>query len=220
MNTEPYESTGTNYCFNGLLLLIIVIGVFFRYQGLLTDFWLDEIWALSLLERVSSATGIITTLHVDNNHILSSLSSYLIGDTPDWTLYRLPALVAGILVPVLAWAITSTLSSERAGAAFSFSSALWSEVPRRVSFCDEESADEERDASVSSTCSVFRDVDRLLGVGVASAGPRGTEFRIWVSWFRSMLTQLSVLNQSKKKIYRCTVLCKRKALGTGEKSIC
>ncbi len=67
-----------------------------RVLGVLTDFWLDEIWALDIVGRIDSPLDVFTRIHFDTNHWLYSLLLFFIGPREDWIAYRLPALAAGI----------------------------------------------------------------------------------------------------------------------------
>jgi hypothetical protein len=71
-----------------------------------TDFWLDEIWSYDLARRARSVADIFFSpdLKLDNNHQLNTLWLYVLGDQPHWVLYRVPALVAGVLAVVVAYA--------------------------------------------------------------------------------------------------------------------
>lgn len=77
-----------------------------RARAMFTDFWLDEIWSYDLARRARSAADIFFSpgLKLDNNHQLNTLWLYVLGDEPHWVLYRLPALVAGVLAVVVAYA--------------------------------------------------------------------------------------------------------------------
>jgi len=72
-----------------------------------TDFWLDEIWSYDLARRARSAADIFFSpdLKHDNNHHLNTLWLYVLGDQNHWMVYRVPALVAGLLAVVTACAI-------------------------------------------------------------------------------------------------------------------
>jgi len=68
------------------------------------DLWLDEVWTLGLLAQIHSVIEIATRLHHDNNHLLNSLALWLLRPFDSAFVYRLPAVIAGSLVPALgAW---------------------------------------------------------------------------------------------------------------------
>jgi len=81
--------------------LICVLALALRLPGVFTDFWLDEIWNWSLAQQIRTPAEIFTGIHFDANHWLNTFYLYLCGDRGAWFVYRLPALVAGVLtVPV------------------------------------------------------------------------------------------------------------------------
>jgi hypothetical protein len=77
-----------------------------RARAMFTDFWLDEIWSYDLARRARSVADIFFSpdLKHDNNHQLNTLWLYVLGDQPHWVLYRIPALVAGVVAVVVAYA--------------------------------------------------------------------------------------------------------------------
>lgn len=85
--------------------LACFVGVALRIVGLWSDFWLDEVWTWRLAARVGSAFDVFTRIHHSNNHHLNTLFFYWIGDTPNWWLYRLPALGLGSASVALAAAV-------------------------------------------------------------------------------------------------------------------
>ncbi len=82
---------------NALAVGLVLIGLAVRLPGLLTDFWLDEIWSYRLIfgGGVSGWVGLFTELHHSNNHHLVSLWMYLLGPDVAYVLYRLPAILCG-----------------------------------------------------------------------------------------------------------------------------
>lgn len=78
------------------LWTVVLVALALRLPGLWTDFWLDEIWALQNVGSLSSALGVVTDIHHDSNHWLTSLWMYLVGQEAPFWLYRLPSLVAGV----------------------------------------------------------------------------------------------------------------------------
>lgn len=88
------------------ILAAVIAGVALRVLGLWSDFWLDEVWTWRLASRVDSALDVFTNIHHSNNHHLNTLTFYWIGTTPNWWLYRLPALALGSATVALAAAVT------------------------------------------------------------------------------------------------------------------
>jgi hypothetical protein len=78
-----------------------------RARAMFTDFWLDEIWSYDLARRARSVADLFLSpdLKHDNNHQLNTLLLYVLGDQHHWVLYRIPALVAGLLTVITACAI-------------------------------------------------------------------------------------------------------------------
>jgi hypothetical protein len=66
-------------------------------------FWLDEIWSWQISRVVTSPLQILTNplAQTDNNHPLNTLWMYLVGDTSQWWIYRIPSLLAGCAMVLL-----------------------------------------------------------------------------------------------------------------------
>jgi 4-amino-4-deoxy-L-arabinose transferase-like glycosyltransferase len=80
---------------------IVVLAALLRAPGLFTEFWLDEIRALSNVAAIGSAAEVFTGIHHDSNHWLVSLWMYAVGqEAPFWT-YRLPSFLAGVAAVLL-----------------------------------------------------------------------------------------------------------------------
>jgi hypothetical protein len=65
------------------------------------DLWLDEIWSIEFVRSASSAIDILTRFHHDNNHVLNTLFLWLVGGQNTLFLYRLFAVVSGMLALLL-----------------------------------------------------------------------------------------------------------------------
>ncbi|NDC36822.1 MAG: hypothetical protein EBZ48_02085 [Proteobacteria bacterium] len=74
------------------LAILTILGIGLRLAAARGELWLDEIWSLTLVAKVSSVWGIFALRH-DNNHPLNSLWLYLLG--PDQSLYLYRALAVG-----------------------------------------------------------------------------------------------------------------------------
>jgi len=85
-----------------------------RIGGVCTEFWLDEVWALDIVSRISSPLDVFTRVHFDTNHWLYSLWLYAVAPRDGFVLYRLPALVAGLAALPLGIAIARRDGDERA----------------------------------------------------------------------------------------------------------
>ena len=82
------------------LSVVVTLALVFRLPALLTDFWFDEIFSYErFVRRARSVTDLFldSALKHDNNHHLNTLALYLLGEQPNWVVYRLPSLVAGLL---------------------------------------------------------------------------------------------------------------------------
>lgn len=86
-------------------VLILVGAGAVRIAAGLDGLWLDEIWSLGLASRASSPWDILTGLHHENNHYLNTLWIWLLGLQPNWILYRLPAMIAGVAATAFAGSI-------------------------------------------------------------------------------------------------------------------
>ncbi|HEX8942483.1 MAG TPA: hypothetical protein VF785_05040 [Gemmatimonadaceae bacterium] len=92
---------------------IVVVAAFalvVRILAGMNELWLDEIWSYVLAHRLTSAVGVFTAIHHDNNHYLNTLYLYVIGATPVWLVYRIPAIVAGVASVLLAALIAKRAS--------------------------------------------------------------------------------------------------------------
>lgn len=87
------------------LAVLVLVAAALRLPGLFTDFWLDEIWTLKIVLGMESAWDVFTSVHHSNNHHLNTLFFYWLGDVENWSLYRVPALVAGVASVALAYRI-------------------------------------------------------------------------------------------------------------------
>jgi hypothetical protein len=65
------------------------------------DLWLDEIWSIQISRAAGSPLEIITRFHHDNNHVLNTLFLWSMGVQNTLFLYRLFAVVSGMLALLL-----------------------------------------------------------------------------------------------------------------------
>jgi hypothetical protein len=84
-----------------VMATVIAAGILLRAPGLFTDFWLDEIWSLSMAQAARTPLEIFTSLRHDNNHHLNTLWIWLAGAQADWVVYRLFPFASGIAVMLL-----------------------------------------------------------------------------------------------------------------------
>ena len=87
------------------IALILAVAAGLRIPGLLTDFWLDEIWTWGLAVQVRQPWEIVTALHTDNNNHLNTLWIWLCGPSAPLWLYRMHSFLAGLVVVGCAMAL-------------------------------------------------------------------------------------------------------------------
>lgn len=104
-----------------LLYAILGIGIALRLAGIFSELSIDEIWSVYLAQHAKSAGDILFSTSHDNNHPLNSLILRLIGAVGDARLYRAPALIAGILIPIGGWWLSQ---DARWAARFAFTALL------------------------------------------------------------------------------------------------
>src|SRR5262245_30249576 len=96
-----------------VLTLAVVLGALLRAPGLFTELWLDEIRGLSNVKSIGSAIEVVTGIHHDSNHWLTSLWMYALGpDAPFWE-YRLPSFFAGVAAIICAGWLAGIARSSR-----------------------------------------------------------------------------------------------------------
>ena len=81
----------------------LAAGAAIRCLALDDDLWLDEIWSLQMAGSLRTAVDVFQ-ISVDGNHFLNTLLLYLMGDVAP-VLYRLPALLTGLVAIALAFQI-------------------------------------------------------------------------------------------------------------------
>jgi hypothetical protein len=86
---------------------VMVLTGLLRIPGLFSDFWLDEIWTLTIVETLDSPLDIVTKVRHSNNHHLNTFIFFLLGEQDHWIPYRIHALLAGLGAVALAWLIAS-----------------------------------------------------------------------------------------------------------------
>ncbi|MEZ6124223.1 MAG: hypothetical protein R3C49_13760 [Planctomycetaceae bacterium] len=79
---------------------VVALAAGLRILASLNDLWLDEVWSWSLAQKVSSVSDVLT-IHHDNNHPLNTAWIRLVGADGNGWLYRLPAVVSGLLFVVV-----------------------------------------------------------------------------------------------------------------------
>jgi hypothetical protein len=84
----------------------LTVAVLLRAAGLSTEVWMDEILSVRLVEALRSPLGMFTDIHSDNNHYLNSLWLWVVGAAAPGWMMRLPTLVLGAALVVLAYRVT------------------------------------------------------------------------------------------------------------------
>lgn len=97
----------------GAAFLIVTTALALRFAGSLDFFWFDEIWSLSFARSLHSALPIFAGPSFDNNHCLNTLWLYLLGQRPNWMVYRQMSVACGSLTVVVAASLVSCSLSRR-----------------------------------------------------------------------------------------------------------
>lgn len=79
-----------------ILSSIAFFGVVLRVLMIRDAFWVDEILSWIYAKNAQTLLDIFQTPE-DNNHFIYTTFLFLLGDQPQWILYRLPSLVFGLL---------------------------------------------------------------------------------------------------------------------------
>jgi hypothetical protein len=85
-----------------LALAIVLIAGLVRLLASRDQFWLDEIWSWQFAREAKSYWQIATGLPHDNNQILNTWILYSFPRNVHWSIYRIPAVIAGIGTVILA----------------------------------------------------------------------------------------------------------------------
>jgi uncharacterized membrane protein len=78
------------------LVLLVLTALVLRLPGMRTDFWFDEILTWEVVDQQIHRSLDAFTVKLDNNHPLNTLLMYWMGDLKNWSIYRIPALIAGL----------------------------------------------------------------------------------------------------------------------------
>ncbi|MDX1432164.1 MAG: glycosyltransferase family 39 protein [Gammaproteobacteria bacterium] len=87
------------------LVALLAAAAALRLPGMLTDFWLDEIWSLQIARIATSIADIFTLFPGSDNQHLNSIVLHLMGDHAAWPWYRVHSLAGGVGAVALAWII-------------------------------------------------------------------------------------------------------------------
>ena len=122
LTTQPQPASAWDPWLVGCLCL----GAGLRVMAAMNDLWLDEIWTLWMLgQEVDAWPDLVRgAMRHDNNHLLNSAWMHLLGPHRPSILYRLPAILAGVVAIAIAWAIgrqRSFAAARLSAAAFAIS---------------------------------------------------------------------------------------------------
>lgn len=89
----------------------MLIAALIRLTGLCHfDLWLDEVWSILQVAKLSSWHEIVTKLHHDNNHILTSWWLYILGPGEAPIAYRAFSLASSLLAIFVAATLSPPLA--------------------------------------------------------------------------------------------------------------
>jgi len=77
--------------------LALAMGLVLRVQGMLSEYWFDELWSTSIALNAAGIADLYARAH-DNNHLLNTLVIHWIGPRDGWLAYRGLAFGAGLLL--------------------------------------------------------------------------------------------------------------------------
>lgn len=84
---------------------ITLLGLALRIDAAQGDLWLDEIWSLDLVARITSIDQVLWRINHDNNHFLNSAWLYLTGPDASPLVQRAQAILFGAATPLAAAAV-------------------------------------------------------------------------------------------------------------------
>lgn len=94
---ETKVSTRTAWWWLPSLSALLVFGAGIRIWAAQDAFWLDEIWSLrEYALPAESPVDILARMPDSNNHHLVTLWMYFCGLQANWSVYRIPSLIAGV----------------------------------------------------------------------------------------------------------------------------
>lgn len=90
-NGEVSRATALTLC-----VLAVGIGAILRVAAMRGDLSFDEVWSITWARWIDSPIEIFTSIHLDNNHYLNTLTMWLLLPL-DWhAAWRLPAVIASV----------------------------------------------------------------------------------------------------------------------------
>lgn len=90
-NRDASKTTAISVC-----VAAVIAGTILRIATMGGDLAFDEVWSILWARRLDSPFGIVTGIHLDNNHYLNTLTMWLLLPL-DWhAAYRIPSVVASV----------------------------------------------------------------------------------------------------------------------------
>lgn len=96
---KPFINT-TVFC-----AILFAAAVLIRFYFAVGDLWLDEVWSIVNITKISSFGEIFTAINSYNNHFLNSIFIYVLGPDAPMMLYRLPAVIGSVMSLVFVFLI-------------------------------------------------------------------------------------------------------------------
>ncbi|MEM7452953.1 MAG: glycosyltransferase family 39 protein [Planctomycetota bacterium] len=107
-----------------ILGVAIAAAALLRFLAAANNLWFDEIISVEMASQMSGPEGVFTEFLYDNNHYFNTLWVWWLGKHNSELLYRLPAVIAGVMtVPAVWWALRpwGTFSQQIAAILVAFS---------------------------------------------------------------------------------------------------
>ena len=103
MKRDPSEAAGRLYAvYLPVMIVATLTGLVVRLLAARGELWLDEVWSLKLAIEADRILDILTLVNVDNNHVLNTIWLYVLGESQHELLYRLPAIISGSAMAIVA----------------------------------------------------------------------------------------------------------------------
>jgi hypothetical protein len=90
-----------------LISVVLIASAICRLYASLGDFWLDEIMPWVVCAQLDASWEVLTQFHHETNHFLNSFVLYHLGPESHWVYYRIPSVLAGVGIVLLAALIAS-----------------------------------------------------------------------------------------------------------------
>jgi hypothetical protein len=85
------------------MALLAMVAMLLRLGAAQGDFWFDEVWSWMVVQQyVHSPLDVVLTLRHEINHFVNSWIIEALGPDQAWTMYRVPAVLLGVVTTLLA----------------------------------------------------------------------------------------------------------------------